>query len=156
VKAPRIAAPCDDAPEYEALIALLEEAGATLLALPKTGHSTAVKVSALPVLREATEAYGWSSASLRPPMPSAARISRMDTAMGYLGLIPQDKYMLRRVVGCRALIHPLTDRHLYSWRRLGELLGADHKAVQRWHAQGIHLIIAALRHQAAARTGRVA
>jgi hypothetical protein len=146
----------DNAPEYEALVALLEEAGATLLALPKTGHSTAVKVSALPILREATEAYGWSAATIRPPMPSAARISRMDIAMGYLGLIPQDKYMLRRVVGCRSLIHPLTDRHLYSWRRLGELLGADHKAVQRWHAEGIHLIIMGLRRKAAAQAARIA
>ena len=142
-------APADDAPDYLALVALLEEAGATLLALPRTGHTTALKVSALPVLREATEAYGWSAATLRPPMPSAARISRMDTTLGYLSLIPQDKYMLRRVVGCRALIHPLNDRHLYSWRRLGELLGADHKAVQRWHAEGIRLILSALRRQAA-------
>jgi hypothetical protein len=44
----------------------------------------------------------------------------------------------------RALVHPLTDRHIYPWRRLGAALGADHKAVQRWHAQGIDLIVAGL------------
>jgi hypothetical protein len=33
---------------------------------------------------------------------------------------------------------------LFPWRRLGKALGADHKAIQRWHAQGIAMIVAAL------------
>jgi hypothetical protein len=136
-------------PEYEGLIACLEEAGATLLSLPTTGFSPALKTSALPILREAAEAYGWSAAELRPAMPSASRISRMDTVLGYLALIPQDRYLLRRIVGCRALVHPISGRHLFSWRRLAEVLGADHKAIQRWHAEGIRIIIFALRRIAA-------
>jgi hypothetical protein len=48
-------------------------------------------------------------------------------------------------VGARSLVHPVTDRHLFPWRRLGKALGSDHKAVQRWHAQGIALIVAGLR-----------
>jgi hypothetical protein len=47
-----------------------------------------------------------------------------------------------------ALVHPITERHLYPWRRLATALGADHKAVQRWHAQGIGLIVAALNRRA--------
>ena len=39
---------------------------------------------------------------------------------------------------------PLTERHVHSWRRLGTLLGADHRAVQRWHGDAIGLIAAAL------------
>jgi hypothetical protein len=35
----------------------------------------------------------------------------------------------------------MTGRHLYSWRRLGSVLVADHKAISRWHAQGIALIV---------------
>jgi hypothetical protein len=73
----------------------------------------------------------------------------MDKAMGYLALIPQDRYLLRRIVGCRALVHPVSGRHLFSWRRLGELINADHKAVQRWHGDGIRIILDALRRQAA-------
>ena len=46
--------------------------------------------------------------------------------------------------GARALVHPLTGRHLYAWRRLGDMLGADHKSVQRWHGQAIKMIHAAL------------
>lgn len=137
-------------PESESVIACLEEAGATLLSLPPSGFSPRLRTATLPVLHEAAEAYGWSPAAIRPPMPSAARISRMDHAMGFLGLIPPDRYVLRRIVGCRALVHPVSGRHLFSWRRLGELLGADHKAVQRWHAEGIRLIVASLRRQAGA------
>jgi len=41
-------------------------------------------------------------------------------------------------------VHPITERHLYPWRRLATALGADHKAVKRWHGQGIDLIVARL------------
>ena len=108
-------------PEYEGLIACFEEAGSTLLSLPTTGFSPALKTSSLPILREAAEAYGWSSAEVRPAMPSASRISRMDKVLSYLALIPQDRYLLRRIIGCRALVHPISGRHLFSWRRLAEV-----------------------------------
>ena len=99
-KAPRLGqATTEGHPEYDGLIACLEEAGATLLSLPMTGFSPALKTSTLPILREAAEAYGWSTAEVRPAMPSASRISRMDMVMGYLALIPQDRYLLRRIVG---------------------------------------------------------
>jgi hypothetical protein len=65
----------------------------------------------------------------------------MDQAFGWLALIPADRYVLRRIVSARSLVSPLTLRHLFSWRRLGLLLGADHKAVQRWHGQGVGLIV---------------
>jgi hypothetical protein len=122
----------------------LEEAGATLLALPGTGWSTRLRSSSLEIVRTALEAYGWEAARIRPATPSAEKIDRMDEAMAWILLIPLDRYVLRRVVGARSLVHPITDRHLYTWRRLGVALGADHKAVQRWHAQGIAMIVAAL------------
>jgi hypothetical protein len=56
----------------------LEEAGATLLALPGTGWSTRLRASSLEIVRTAVESYGWSEKHIRPPIPSAARISRMD------------------------------------------------------------------------------
>jgi len=128
----------------------LEEAGATLLALPGTGWSTRMRASSLEIVRAAIEAYGWTANRIRPPVPSAARITRMDEAMGWLQLIPTDRYVLRRIVGARSLVHPVTERHLYPWRRLGAAVGADHKAVQRWHAQGIDLIVTALNRREAA------
>ena len=56
----------------------LEEAGATLLALPGTGWSTRLRASSLEIVRAAVESYGWSEKHIRPPIPSAARITRMD------------------------------------------------------------------------------
>jgi hypothetical protein len=122
----------------------LEEAGATLLAMPGTGWSTSLRSSSLEIVRSAIESYGWTSNRIRPPVPSAARITRMDEAMAWLPMIPIDRYVLRRIVGARSLVHPVTERHLFPWRRLGVAIGADHKAVQRWHAQGIDLIVGAL------------
>ena len=123
----------------------LEEAGATLLALPGTGWSTRLRTSSLEIVRTALESYGWTDARIRPAVPSAEKITRMDEALSWIPLIPLEKYVLRRVVGARSLVHPVTDRHLFPWRRLGAALGADHKAIQRWHAQGIGMIVAALR-----------
>ena len=122
----------------------LEEAGATLLALPGSGWSTRLRSSSLEIVRTAIESYGWTTNRIRPPVPTAERISRMDEALSWISLIPVDRYVLRRIVGARSLGHPITDRHIYPWRRLAAALGADHKAVQRWHAQGLDLIVAAL------------
>ena len=95
----------------------LEEAGATLLALPGTGWSTRLRASSLEIVRAAVESYGWTANRIRPPVPSAARITRMDEALGWISLIPIDRYVLRRIVGARSLVHPITERHLYPWRR---------------------------------------
>ena len=123
----------------------LEEAGATLLALPGTGWTTRLRTSSLEIVRTALESYGWTETRIKPPVPSSEKITRMDEAMGWLPLIPVDRYVIRRVVGARSLVHPITDRYLFPWRRLGAALGADHKAVQRWHAQGIDMIVNALK-----------
>jgi hypothetical protein len=133
-----------------AVIYRLEEAGQTLLALPASGWSPRLRTTRLDVVRNAIEGYGWDNwrrdgGRMRPPVPDAERIDRMDQALAWIPLIPRDRYVLRRIVGARSLVSPLTERHLFTWRRLGTLLGADHKAIQRWHAQGIDLIVKALR-----------
>ena len=118
------------------VIARLEEAGATLLALPGTGWTTKLRTSNIEIVRTALESYGWSEARIRPAVP--------DEAMGWSGVIPLDRFVLRRIVGARSLVHPVTNRRLFPWRRLAAALGADHKAVQRWHGQAIDMIVAAL------------
>lgn len=130
--------------DSDTVIARLEEAGRTLLALPNSGPSTRMRVSVWEVLRAPIEGTADPSARLRPAAPESAMVTRMDEALGWIALIPRDRYVLRRIVGARALVHPLTLRHVFPWRRLGKALGADHKAVQRWHAQGIALIVAGL------------
>ncbi len=128
----------------EQIVARLEAAGATLMAMPSRGYSTQLRKMRFEVVHTALEAYGWQSAIARPPAPSAAEISLMDEAFGWLVLIPESRHVLRRILGARALVHPLTERHIYPWRRLAAMLGTDHKSVQRWHAQGIALLVQAL------------
>jgi hypothetical protein len=143
------------APDEKYVVARLEEAGATLLALPHTGYSTRLRTSSLDIVRTAPEAYGWGEARARPMIPPARKIDEMEQALAWIPLIPLDRYVLRRIVGARSLVSPLTGRHVFAWRRLAAAIGADHKAVQRWHAQGIGLIVVALnrteRHAAAGR-----
>ncbi len=135
---------CSGRVDADFVIVRLEEAGGTLLALPGTGFSTKMRAGSIEILRAAVENYSWDEKSVRPAVPSAGRISRMDQAMQWISLIPQDRYVLRRIVGARSLVNPVTERYLFSWRRLAGVIGADHKAVQRWHAQGIDLIVAAI------------
>ena len=130
--------------DAKALTIRLEEAGETLLLLPQRGYTTRLRTSTWNVLDEATEAYATQPARLHLPVPSAAKITRMDEALSWLPLIPDDKYVLRRLVASRMLVSPLTGRHLFPWRRLATLLGADHKAIQRWHGQGIDLLLSAV------------
>lgn len=128
----------------EWVLARLEEAGATLLSMPNTGHSTRLRMGTLRPLPDAEDALHAAPGPVRAPVPSAANVDRMDHAFAWVSLIPEAKFVLRRVVHARALVNPLTGKHLFAWRRLAATVGADHKAVQRWHAQGIDIIVAAL------------
>jgi len=127
----------------EHVLSALEEAGRTLLALPQSGPSTRLRQSGLEWVRD-VHAYPPDRTRLRPAVPSASAIDRMDRVLAWISRIPADKFVLRRVVGARCLVNPMTGRYLFSWRRLGTAIGADHKAVQRWHTQGIDLIVAIL------------
>lgn len=109
------------------VILRLEEAGRTLLALPGTGWSTRLRSTQLETVRNALESYGWATQPIRPAVPAAAKITRMDEAFSWLQLIAHDRYVLRRIVGARALVHPISDRHLFSWRRLAAAVGQTTK-----------------------------
>jgi hypothetical protein len=132
-----------------AVIARLERAGMTLLALPSKGYTTHLRTGGLEFVREAMEGYGWSEVLVRPATPSARDITAMDEAYSWLRFIPADRFVLRRILGARSLVHPVTDRHLFPWRRIGKALGCDHRAVQRWHADAIALITRELSRRAA-------
>lgn len=110
----------------------LEEAGATLLKLPANARQRGALV---------LDERDFPTVRLTA---APAEIDRMDEALAWISLIQRDRYVLRRIVGARSLVSPITGKHLYSWRRMSTLLGVDQKTVQRWHAQGIALIVAAL------------
>ncbi|WP_158746064.1 hypothetical protein [Acidisphaera sp. L21] len=144
------ASPTSPQIDAETIIARLEEAGHTLLCLPRTGPTTALRQTRHQYVAEALEAFTTPDTTrASPSTPPPIRITRMDQALAWIPLIPPDRLVLRRIVGCRCLVSPLTGRHLFSWRRLARLLGADHKAIQRWHATGIDLIATSLNRDAA-------
>ena len=75
------------------IIYRLEEAGTTLLSLPGTGYSTRLRVSQLEVLQEVVEAHGGDRGRVRPAVPGAARITRMDEALAWITMIPKERYV---------------------------------------------------------------
>lgn len=124
----------------------LEDAGRTILMLPRERAQGHVRPTAWDMLEPGLRHIEWEGRPLRlTPEPRA--IDAMDEAFRWLALIPQERFVMRRIVAARCLVHPLTDRHLFAWRRLGTLLGADHKAIQRWHGQGVDYIVTALAQQ---------
>ncbi len=126
------------------VIASLETAGKTLLSLPHEGHGTHLRTGGLDYVNAAIEAYGWTDLPVRPARPSGREIDRMDEVLGWIALIPNERYVLRRIVGTRALVSPVTDRHLFHWRKIAKMLGCDRRALARWHAEGINLIVRGL------------
>lgn len=124
--------------------AQLEQAGATMLAMRSPTGPAGYGSGWPDVVRDAVEAYGYTPDRVRTPVPSAAAITRMDRAFAWIGLIPARSVVIRRIVGARAMVHPMTGRHLASWRKIGRLLGADPRAVMRWHRIGIEAIAEAV------------
>lgn len=131
------------------VITRLEQAGRTLLALPRTGPSTRLVQSGLEWVRDAQDTYVKDRSRIRPAVPDAKTITHMDEALAWIPLIPVEQYVMRRIVGARSLVDPMNDRHMFSWRRLGTAMGADHKAVKLWHGKAIGIIVARLRNPSA-------
>ncbi len=149
--------PAPDTPEH--LVALLEAAGRTLMSAAVRGLRPGGVRSFWPeILRSAEEIASADVLPARGPTPSAGAITAMDTAHAWIRLIPLDPprpgacerhsphggAMLRRIVWARSLVHPVTGRHVYSWRKLGQHLGCSHESARSWHAQAIGQILARL------------
>lgn len=124
------------------VVATLERAGRTLLAMGLRGHSLGMRSWWPDVVHDRADAYGWTGEQVRAPVPEPRVISEMDEAYRWVEMI--DSPVRRRIVLARSLVNPVTERHLYSWRRIGQRLGCDHKAAQLWHRQGIEMIVSGL------------
>jgi hypothetical protein len=69
--------------------------------------------------------------------PSAVEISHMDWVLGWLPLIPDDRYVIRKIVAMRMLINEKTGKPRLSYKNLSENLSSSSQAVMLWHRQGI-------------------
>lgn len=126
----------------EWLIDELERAGRTLQSLPARGTRPAEYGSAWPDVVHAAEAsYGWTTERARPPVPSAQDIKRMDIVFGWVALIPERQRVMRRIVMMRSLVDPVTDRHLWSWRKIGTALGTAKTNAQYQHNRAIDILM---------------
>jgi hypothetical protein len=127
---------------HDQIVARLEEAGRTLLSLPPARAQGHMRVSTWGYVREMV--HSMAEPTKARPTPTPREIDSMEEALAWVSKIPDDQFVLRRIVCARLLVSPLTGKHFYAWRRIGTKLGADHKAVQRWHEQGIQIIARAL------------
>ena len=130
--------------DAEMVVARLEWAGEALLSMRLPSPLPASVCSAMPDVLRDWEGYGWSTERVRPACPSSQDIDAMDRVYRWLSLIPQHRHVIRRIVAARSLIDPQSGRHVIHWRKLAGIIRADYRAVQRWHAQGIAMIVQAL------------
>ncbi|MDE8344646.1 MAG: hypothetical protein POH28_00520 [Acidocella sp.] len=123
------------------IIERLEHAGKTLIALRETGYRPNLAQRQHDVVRTVWEAFSWSeSPMLRPAPPSSTDISLMEEAYGWILIIPESELALRRIVHARSLVHPISDREIWSWRKLSVAMNVDHRWVQRRHNEAIKII----------------
>lgn len=128
--------------DAETVIYRLEEAGRTLLALPSANCLPAGLKACWPAFPQAAmEAYGYGTVEIRPPVPDARQITRMDEAYQWVALLPTDWVNRRRTLLMRSLVSPRTDRHLWSYRTIGLALGVSHEITRRWHRTSIDELV---------------
>ena len=115
----------------------LFEAGFTLACLPAHGIRPSSRCAAWgETLMDLDDLLSLTAESeIRPPMPSAAAISRMDEAFDWVQSIQDAGH--RRVVLLWMMIHPLTRRHRYSWRQIGDTMGKNHHTIKSWFHRGL-------------------
>ncbi len=111
----------------------------TLSALPPGGPSTRLAQPRCEIVREEVVELRCQPERVRLPPPPPRKVDEMDRTLQWLGLIPNDRYVLRRVVGLRAVTH-FESRKPLSWRKISARLGANAYAVKGWHEKGILIV----------------
>lgn len=67
--------------------------------------------------------------------PTARAVAEMDEALQWLWLIEDARK--RRLCMARALIHPVSDRHLVSYAKLGRIFGLHKDTMRIWHDRAL-------------------
>jgi len=67
--------------------------------------------------------------------PSALAVGRMDEVLAWLWRI--DDPRKRRLCLSRALVHPVSGRHMVSYRKLARIFGLHHETVRAWHDRAL-------------------
>lgn len=75
-------------------------------------------------------------------VPSARAVARMEEVLKWLWYLPDERK--RRLCLARALIHPVCDRRLVSYRKLGRIFGLHHDTIRAWHDRALSELAQAL------------
>lgn len=74
--------------------------------------------------------------------PTARAVAEMDEALQWLWLIKDPRK--RRLCMARALVHPVSERHIASYGKLGRIFGLHRDTVRVWHDRALADIAIAL------------
>ena len=67
--------------------------------------------------------------------PSARAVGRMDEVLDWLWRVGDQRR--RRLCLARALIYPVSGRHVATYRKLGRLFGLHHETIRAWHDRAL-------------------
>ena len=136
---------CEHIPQdAQGVIAALEQAGKTLLALRQGGYHTGLAQLHIEILPERWPGFVPDAPRMRIPAPTQQQVIQMDKVFDWVLIIPIGDHLLRRIVHARCLVHPVTERHLYGWRKIASTMGTDYRLVQRRHEKAIKIILGGL------------
>jgi hypothetical protein len=129
--------------------ARLENAGATLLSLPATGTAPSRYKVAWPEMVQAVwDAYKPDGDDPRLPVPSAQAITAMDEAFQWIPLVGEHALQTKRLIWLRLLVHPLSEKHLWGWRKLERMTGLHRTTMALRHSRGIDRLVTRLNNPA--------
>ncbi len=74
--------------------------------------------------------------------PNARAVARMEEVLSWLWYLADERK--RRLCLARALIHPVSDRHIVSYRKLGKMFGLHHDTMRAWHDRALSELAQAL------------
>ena len=114
----------------------LEWAGAKLLAMRIKSPAPAGYRSYWPDFAEdITAAYGYTKETMRAPAVAPHEITQMDAILSLPALIVDVR--TRRIVHRRALVAPVSGRHVYSFTKIGRDFHVSRQRVAQLHTAGL-------------------
>ena len=122
----------------------LIEAGKSFLRL--SAHGTKPSMGRLSLfdfmVLKASEAYPDAEPDLPRQSNNCAQITHMDNVWEWVLCLPDRQ--VRKVILLRMLVDPYTDRHHYTWRKIGRRMRCNHKTAKSWYQIGLSQIVGRL------------
>lgn len=134
------------------VISRLEEASATMAALPSNAPALAQRVQTYGFVPEITKDTAKVTGGIANKSVSTTDITQMDEAFCWFAFI--ENVTKRRIVAVRSMVNIHTGRHVYSWRDIGKIVNASKDACINWHRQAISQILTQLRLEKFGRIGK--